>query len=114
MINPIIYNMKIFKGRDFLQSFIFQDEAGVNINLVNWMTKSQIREKQKADSDLIATFYIDSTDISNGKIILSLTDEITSAIINERGFYDIVLTDTNGLKHTLVYGKVDFINTPTI
>lgn len=106
MIKPAEYNLTIRKATDFNQLFEFQQPDESAMNLTGWAVKSQIRSKQRRDSDLIVEFTVTIPAPADGKIYLSLTDTQTRILSKSAGYYDILLVSPSDVDEIYVEGKV--------
>lgn len=114
MVERERWDLKIPKGGDYSQSFEFQDSDGNSIDLTGYTFRSQIRENFDRDSAEIAEFTVTIPDPTNGQIFITLTDEITLAITQNQGHYDILAIDTDDKVNYFIYGAVDFQETVTV
>lgn len=102
MIQPGLYNIVIQQGADWEKSFQLFDSDGVVLNLTGSTVEAEIWTDRKTSK--LADFAVTITDITGGKFILSLTDQITSTL-PVSGYYDIKVTDIYGFSNYWVRGK---------
>lgn len=100
------YNMLIQQGVSYNQTITLKDkQSGQPLNLTGCTAAAQIRGTY---NDLVPaaefTTYIGIG--TDGKIQISLTPEQTSAIMIDRGVYDIELTYPGGVKDRILQGNV--------
>jgi hypothetical protein len=100
-----VVNLVIDQGSDFNQSFNLESSVtNAALNLTGYTGSAQVRKH--ASSSKFYDFTVSFTDRGNGTVKLSMTDTITSRIKPGRYIYDIILTDTSGLKERVVEGSV--------
>jgi len=100
-----VVNLVIDQGSDFNQSFNLESSVtNAALNLTGYTGSAQIRKH--ASSKKSYDFTVSFPDRANGVVKLTLTDTITSRIKPGRYIYDIILTDTSGLKERVVEGSV--------
>jgi len=108
---PAQYDLIIYSGNDFKETFEFQDDGGAAIDFSGWTVKSQIRAARRMNADLIEEFTINTPD-ATGIIFLQLTDIQTKALAVGTYYYDILFTNTSDFDEIYVEGKV--IVKPTV
>lgn len=97
-------NIVIDQGVDFTQSFTLESSASnAATNLTGYTGKAQLR-KHSASSKFYS-FTVQFPDRVGGKVIISMTDEITKRIKPGRYIYDLVLTKDDGTKERVVEGS---------
>lgn len=100
-----VVNLVIDQGADFNQTFNLQSNlTNSALNLTGYTGSAQLRKHSasRGKYDFTLTFV----DRTNGAVKLSMTDTITSRIKPGRYIYDIIFTDTSGLKERVVEGSV--------
>jgi len=110
-MEPATHNLTLFRDRDFSQVFTFKDGDGVIIDLTGYSAAAQIRAA-KDDDTLIVAFTIVVSE-AEGEVTISLTDVQTLAIEQSKAWWDLVLTDTLGLRQSYVEGGVAIKGTVT-
>lgn len=115
MLTPGQRNLVIYKANDIKEKFAFKESDGVTaMDLTGWTAESQIRDAKSRDATLIVAFTVTIPTPANGEVFLSLTDTETGNITQEKGFYDILLTDGSAFEQTYVTGKITFKPTVTV
>lgn len=101
---PVI---KLYRGDSFSQTYVFKNNINnTPKNLVqegwsNW--KAQWRPE--VDSETVVDFLVNTTNASNGEILISLTAAQTA--IMRKGIWDLQATQ-NLIIRTWLSGKVEF------
>ena len=109
-MEPATHNLNIYRDRDFSQTFLFKSSGSV-MNLAGYEARAEIRQA-KDSLTLIVAFTLVMDEVL-GKITISLTDVQTLALRGIKLFWDLVLTDTNGLRQNYVQGTANIIGTVT-
>ena len=99
-----VSNIVINQGTDFSQVFNLADSSNDQIDLTGFTLSAQIRKHagSSVSVDLNPTVVTPST---QGGIRITLTDVQTSTLKPGRYVYDILITDTSGLKTRVVEGS---------
>jgi hypothetical protein len=99
-----VSNIVINQGSDFSQVFNLADSSNDQIDLTGFTLSAQIRKHagSSVSVDLNPTVVTPST---QGGIRITLTDVQTSTLKPGRYVYDILITDTSGLKTRVVEGS---------
>jgi hypothetical protein len=84
-----------------------EDTVGTAINLSGFSAASQIRKSYY--SSVAGAFEATVTGIANGEITLSMTAANTSILSPGRYLYDLVITDSSGVKTRVVEGIVNVL-----
>jgi len=111
-MTPAKHNLSIYRGRDYSVEFEFRDNEGILIPIDTWSFKSEIKDGECIESNLLATFTI-AVDIPNSRVILSLTDTETLVIPeNSPAFWDLLVT-IGTIDESYISGKVKILCVPT-
>lgn len=102
-VSPGTYNITLQRRADYQVVLQFKDSTDTPINLTGWTVASQIWNQQRTTK--IADFTVAYTNRSTGTVTLSLTDEQT-ALLNTVYYYDVLLTNGDGLKEYYLEGTV--------
>ena len=87
-------NIIIYTGTSFEQTFILADDPGENLlNLTGYSVISKM--KKHGTSSSVTLFTTTVTDITGGRIRLSLTSNQTSQLSPGRYYYDLLLHKDN-------------------
>ena len=115
MLTPVTDNLVVYIGRDNVFEYDFwQDRVGgAPYDLTGCTLAAECRERMDADSDLIFTFDI-SSEPAEGKVRLSVSREVTNAVSVSAAHFDFAITDSLGRAATYIYGRITFINMPTV
>lgn len=99
-----VVNLVIDQGADFNQTFNLESSVSNSaLNLTGYTGTAQLRKH--SGSSKYYEFTLTFPDRVNGAIKLSMTDTITARIKPGRYIYDIILTDSAGLKERVVEGS---------
>ena len=100
-----VVNLLIDQGVDFSQTFNLESSStNAATSLIGYTGTSQLRKH--SSSSKFYSFTVQFPDRAGGKVVLSMSDEITRRIKPGRYIYDIVLTDSSGTKDRVVEGSV--------
>jgi len=100
-----VVNLVIDQGVDFTQTFNLENSStNAASNLVGYTGAAQLRKH--SSSSKFYSFSVAFPDRVNGAVKITMTDEITKRIKPGRYIYDVLLTDSNGLKERVVEGSV--------
>jgi len=99
----ILANLFIDQGTDFSITVDVTDSAGAVLNMTGYSAAGQIRKTY--ESSAISATFGTSIQASDGKVTLSLTDTITSAIGAGRYVYDLNITSSGGVTTRVVEGQ---------
>jgi hypothetical protein len=95
-------NLIIYTGTTFEQTFILEDDSGlIQLNGFNVISKL----KKHPNSSSSTSFTGSVTDISGGRIKISLTPEETILLKPGKYLYDVILYK-NGIGDRVVEGEV--------
>ena len=100
-VAPGTYNISLQRRADYYVTLQFKDAADTAIDLTGWTVAAQAWDKTRTTKH--ADFAVDYTDRAAGTVKISLTDEQTALLPNET-YYDVLLTDTAGLKEYYLEG----------
>jgi hypothetical protein len=101
-----VNNLVINSGSDFSQTFTLEEtESNSTLNLENYQVNSQMRKWSGSNIAITFTSIIEFPSTA-GKINLSLTSDQTKSIKPGRYVYDILITDSFGIKNKVIEGMV--------
>ena len=102
-VKPGIFNFTVQRSADHVLDLVFKDGNDTAIDLTGWTVTAQVWNE--ARSTKYADFAVTYTDRSNGSVKIALSDEDTVNFIDEL-YYDVLLTDPNGLKEYYLEGII--------
>lgn len=102
-ISPGTYNITLQRRADYSVTLQFKDSTDTPINLTGWTVASQIWNQPRTTK--VADFTVAYTNRSTGTVTLSLTPEQT-ALIDSTYYYDVLLTNSSGVKEYYLEGTV--------
>ena len=102
-ISPGTYNFTVQRGADHELALVFKDTNDAVIDLTSWTVTSQAWNQARRIK--YADFAVTYTDRSNGSVKIALSDEDT-VDFPDKLYYDVLLTDPNGLKEYYLEGII--------
>ena len=102
-ISPGTYNFTVQRGADHELALVFKDSNDAVIDLTSWTVTSQAWNQARRIK--YADFAVTYTDRSNGSVKIALSDEDT-VDFPDKLYYDVLLTDPNGLKEFYLEGII--------
>jgi len=99
--------LTIEKGATFSTTINVEDSNGDAINLTGYTANSQIRKSYY--STTANSFTATITGTANGEITLSMTAANTSSLTAGRALYDLLISDSSGVKTRVVEGIVTIL-----
>ena len=103
-ITPGTYNMTVQRRADHSIQLVFKDNNDTAINLTGFTVAAQVWDEPR--SNKYADFGVTYTNRATGTIDLALTDTQTATFSPSVLKYDVLLTDTNGLKEYYLEGTI--------
>ena len=103
-IQPGIYNMTVQRRSDHSIQLVFKDGNNVAINLTGFTVEAQVWDEPR--SNKYADWSVAYTNRVNGTVDISLTDAETAAFTPDVLRYDVLLTNTSGLKEYYLEGTI--------
>ena len=103
-IQPGTYNMTVQRRSDHSIQLIFKDGNNNAINLTGFTVAAQVWEETRTTK--YADFSVAYTNRSTGTIDISLTDTQTATFSPNILKYDVLLTDSAGLKEYYLEGDI--------
>lgn len=103
-ITPGTYNMTIQRRSDHNIQLVFKDSSDNPISLNGFTVAAQVWEETRTTK--YADFTVTYTDRTTGTVDLALTDTQTATFTPNLLKYDVLLTDTNGLKEYYLEGDI--------
>ena len=99
-----VVNLVIDQGTDFNQTFNLESDASDSaLDLSGYTGAAQLRKH--ASSKKKHDFTVSFTDTTNGIVKIAMTDAVTAGIKAGRYIYDVLITDSGGLKTRIVEGS---------
>ena len=98
-------NLIIYKHTDFEQTFVLEDGQTNSAKDLTGFTGT-CRMQRTLNLGSLTAMTVTFTNRSLGKIRISLTDEQTAVIEEGRYFYELNLTDSNGVVERVIEGQV--------
>ena len=103
-ITPGTYNMTVQRRSDHSVNITLKDSSNNAINLTGFTIEAQVWEETRTTK--YADFTIAYTNRSSGIFDMSLADTQTATFSPNLLKYDVLLTDTNGLKEYYLEGDI--------
>jgi len=102
-ISPGTYNISLQRRADYSVTLQFKDSTNTAINLTGWTVEAQAWNQGRTTK--YADFTVTYTDRAAGTVAIALTDEQTALLPNE-AYYDVLLTNSSGLKEYYLEGII--------
>jgi hypothetical protein len=102
-VEPGTYNISLQRRADYYIALQFKDGSGSPINLTNWTVAAQVWNQNRTTK--YADFTVTYTSRATGSVSIALTATQTATLPDE-AFYDVLLTNTAGLKEYYLEGIV--------
>ena len=102
-ISPGRYNISLQRRADYSVTLQFKDSTNTAINLTGWTVEAQAWNQGRTTK--YADFTVTYTDRAAGTVAIALTDEQTALLPNE-AYYDVLLTNSSGLKEYYLEGII--------
>jgi|TARA_R100000455_G_scaffold17266_1_gene8392 hypothetical protein len=103
-ISPGTYNMTVQRRADHNVQLVFKDSSSAAINLSGYTVAAQVWDESR--SNKYADFAVTYTNRSTGTVDIALTDTQTATFSPDLLKYDVLLTDSNGLKEYYLEGTI--------
>ena len=103
-IQPATYNMTVQRRSDHSIQLVFKDGNNVAINLTGFTVEAQVWDEPR--SNKYADWSVAYTNRVNGTVDISLTDTQTATFTPDVLRYDVLLTNTSGLKEYYLEGTI--------
>ena len=104
-ITPGTYNMTVQRRSDHSIQLVFKDSNDAAINLTGYTVEAQVWDKDRKVK--FADWNVTYTNRTAGTVDIALTDvQTASFIIDSVLYYDVLLTNPNGLKEYYLEGNI--------
>ena len=101
-----VYDIVLEQGTTYSLTVLLKKPNKIPFDLTGYIGRSQIR-KNYAATEVLATFSVAiASPQKEGKVVMSLTDEQTSAIPIVTAVYDLELESPTGEVTRVIQGKV--------
>ena len=100
-----VNNLVINSGSDFSQSFTLEGINNSPFNLTGYEVDAQMRKWSGSSTAITFTTSIELPSTS-GRILISLSSAATVNIRPGRYVYDVIITDSFGIKNRVIEGMV--------
>ena len=98
-------NLLIYKHTDFEQTFILEDSQSNSAKDLTGFTGT-CKMQRTLNLGSLTSFTLSFTNRVNGKVRISLTNTQTANIADGKYFYELMLTDPNGVTERVIEGIV--------
>jgi hypothetical protein len=102
-VQPGTYNFTLQRRADHNVTLQFKDSNNAAIDLTGWTVAAQAWNKARTEKH--ADFSVTYTNRNTGTVEIGLTSTQTASFPNE-AYYDVLLTDNNGLKEYYLEGLI--------
>ena len=103
-VTPATYNMTVQRRADHNVQLVFKDSSSAAINLDGYTVAAQVWDESR--SNKYADFAVTYTNRLTGTVDIALTDTQTATFSPDLLKYDVLLTDSNGLKEYYLEGTI--------
>lgn len=103
-VQPGTYNITLQRRADYNVLLQFKDSTGTAIDITGYTVAAQVWDKARTTKS--ADFSITYTDRPNGEVTLGLTGTQTEAFPDQELYYDVLVTDTSGVKSYYLEGVI--------
>ena len=98
-------NLIIYKHTDFEQTFVLEDSQSNSAKDLTGFTGT-CKMQRTLNLGSLTSFTLSFTNRVNGKVRISLTNTQTANIADGKYFYELMLTDPNGVTERVIEGIV--------
>ena len=98
-------NLLIYKHTDFEQTFVLEDSQSNSAKDLTGFTGT-CKMQRTLNLGELTSFNLSFTNRSLGKVRISLTNTQTANIADGKYFYELMLTDPNGIVERVIEGVV--------
>ena len=98
-------NLIIYKHTDFEQTFVLEDGQSNSAKDLTWFTGT-CKMQRTLNLGSLTEFNLAFTNRALGKVRISLTSTQTANIADGKYFYELMLTDPNGVVERVIEGVV--------
>lgn len=102
-ISPGTYNIRLQRRADYYVTLQFKDSTSAAIDLTGWTVEAQAWNQDRTTK--YVDFDVAYTNRLTGTVKISLTD-VQTALLPDEAYYDVLLTDTAGLKEYYLEGAI--------
>jgi hypothetical protein len=102
-VSPGTYNITLQRRADYSITLQFKDSTNTPINLTGWTVAAQAWNQDRTTK--YADFTVTYTNRSTGTVSIALTATQTTSFPVE-AYYDVLLTNTSGLKEYYLEGVI--------
>ena len=100
-----VNNLVINSGSDFTQSFTLEGTNNSPLNLTEYEVDAQMRKWSGSSTAINFATSVEFPSTS-GRILISLSSADTVNIRPGRYVYDVIITDSSGIKNRVIEGMV--------
>ena len=105
-VKPGTYNMTVQRRADHKIQLVFKDNNNAAISLIGYTVAAQVWDKDRKVK--FADWNVTYTNRVAGTVDIALTDVQTASFIRDSVlYYDVLLTDPNGLKEYYLEGNIN-------
>lgn len=105
-------NYELERGADFIQNFTLRNPDKTPINLTGYTAAAKIRKYPTSPTyNTITVVFVDRV---QGKIRLYVSKEQTALLTPGRNYYDVIITDPDGIATKKLEGSIIVNNSSTL
>lgn len=102
-VSPGEYNINLQRRADYSLALQFNDSTGAAVDLTGSTVSAQAWDKGRQTK--FADFAVAYTSRAEGKVSISLTD-IQTESFSDKLYYDVLITDSMGIKNYYLEGSI--------
>lgn len=104
---PAIVNLWAHKGRSFYKTYQMRNNDGDAVDLSLFTIESKVNEYADGSGATIATFTVTKNSIE-GTFTIALDEIETAGVVHNTGYYDVKITNPDGISRSYFKGAVYF------
>ena len=108
-----VTNLVVYQGSDFQNTFFVTNDNGSQFNLTGFSGECLIKKHYSRSSSTTMQVNINPPE-NSGSVTIALTNSVTAAMTPGRYVYDVVLTDSSGIKSRVLEGILTVVEGVTL
>jgi len=108
-----VTNLVVYQGSDFQNTFFVTNDNGSQFDLTGFTGECLIKKHYSSSSSTTMQVNINPPE-NSGSVTIALTNSVTAAMTPGRYVYDVVLTDSSGIKSRVLEGILTVVEGVTL
>jgi len=108
-----VTNLVVYQGSDFQNTFFVTNDNGSQFNLTGFSGECLIKKHYSSSSSTTMQVNINPQE-NSGSVTIALTNSVTASMTPGRYVYDVVLTDSSGIKSRVLEGILTVVEGVTL